>query len=57
MAATTTFADFLKRQPDSFVERTLGKTRAEYFLAGKLTLTDLVTGSGRELTLEELAIH
>jgi SPP1 gp7 family putative phage head morphogenesis protein len=55
--ATTTFADFLKRQPDSFVERTLGKTRAEYFLAGKLTLTDLVTGSGRELTLEELAIH
>lgn len=55
IAATTTMDEFLKRQPASFVERTLGKKRAEMFLAGKLTLRDLVSGSGRELTLEELA--
>jgi SPP1 gp7 family putative phage head morphogenesis protein len=57
IAATTTFADFLKRQPASFVERTLGKRRAELFLSGKLTLRDLISGTGRELTLEELEKH
>jgi hypothetical protein len=47
-------SDFLKRQSPEFVDKVLGKRRAELFLAGKLTLTDLVSGTGRELTLEEL---
>ena len=54
VAGTTTFADFLKRQSPEFVEQTLGKKRAELYLAGKLTLRDLVSGTGRPLTLDEL---
>ena len=54
ISATTTFADFHARQSPSFVEHTLGARRAEMFLAGKLTLRDLISGTGRELTLEEL---
>lgn len=50
----TTFADFLERQPAAFVEEVLGKKRAELWRAGKLTLRDLVSGTGRELTLDEL---
>lgn len=52
--ATTTFEEFLKRQPASFVERTLGKRRAELFLEGRITLRDLISGTGRELGIEEL---
>lgn len=55
--STTTFADFLKRQSPEFVDKVLGHRRAELFLEGKLTLTDLVSGTGRELTLDELASH
>lgn len=54
VAATTTFEDFLKRQTPEFVDKVLGKRRAELFLEGKLTLTDLVSATGRELTLEEI---
>jgi SPP1 gp7 family putative phage head morphogenesis protein len=54
MASTTTFSDFLKRQPDTFVANTLGKRRAELFMDGKISLSDLISGTGRELTLEEL---
>jgi SPP1 gp7 family putative phage head morphogenesis protein len=57
IAATTTFEDFLKRQSPAFIARTLGRKRAEMFRAGKLTLRDLISGSGRELTLEELQAH
>ena len=57
IAATTTFESFLKRQPASFVERTLGKRRAQLFQSGKLNLRDLISGTGRELTLEELQEH
>lgn len=53
----TTFDDFLKRQSPEFVARTLGKKRAELFAAGKLTVRDLVSGTGRELTLDELRTH
>lgn len=53
--ATTTFEDFLKRQSPDFVERTLGKRRADMFRAGKLTLRDLISGTGRALTLDQLA--
>lgn len=50
----TTFNDFLKRQSPEFVERVLGKERAALFLAGKITVRDLVSGTGRELSLDEL---
>jgi SPP1 gp7 family putative phage head morphogenesis protein len=50
----TTFQDFLKRQSPSFIERVLGKERARLFMEGKITVRDLVSGTGRELTLEEL---
>lgn len=51
----TTFNDFLKRQPDAWVREYLGASRAEAYLAGKITLTDLVTKGGREKTLDEIA--
>ena len=57
ISATTTFSDFLKRQSPAFVAKTLGKRRAELFASGKLTLRDLISGSGRELTLDELERH
>lgn len=53
-AAGTTFNDFLKRQSPEFIERVLGKKRAELFLKGRLTVRDLVSGTGRELSLAEL---
>ena len=52
---STTFSDFLARQDRAFVERVLGERRAELYRQGKLTLTDLVSGTGRPLTLVELA--
>jgi hypothetical protein len=54
VAAGTTFQDFLSRQSPEFIERVLGKGRAELFEAGKITVRDLVSGTGRELTLAEL---
>lgn len=54
VTSAMTFTEFLKRQPPEFVEEVLGTKRAEMYLAGKLTLRDLVSGSGRPLTLEEL---
>jgi len=54
VAGTTTFNDFLARQSPAFVESVLGKRRADLYLAGKLTLRDLVSGTGRPLTLDEL---
>ena len=41
IAATTPFAKFLRDQPKSFIYETLGKRRAELFLAGKLPLASL----------------
>lgn len=49
-----TFAAFLDRQPREFVEDVLGVRRTELFRQGKITLRDLVSGSGRELTLDRL---
>ena len=51
---SATFNEFLKRQSPEFIERVLGKRRAELFLAGKLTVRDLISGTGRELSLAEL---
>jgi SPP1 gp7 family putative phage head morphogenesis protein len=55
--ASTTFDEFLKRQSPAFINKTLGKERAALFLAGKLTLRDLISGTGRELTLDQLRKH
>jgi hypothetical protein len=52
--ASTTFDDFLRRQTPAFINKTLGKERAALFLAGKITLRDLISGTGREITLDEL---
>jgi hypothetical protein len=54
VSAPTSFNDFLKRQSPEFIERVLGKERAALFEAGKITVRDLVSGTGRELTLDEL---
>lgn len=55
--ASTTFDEFLKRQSPAFINKTLGKERAALFLAGKITLRDLISGTGRELTLDQLRKH
>lgn len=55
VAAGTTFEQFLKRQPPGFVNEVLGKERAAMFRAGKITIRDLVSGTGRPLRIEELA--
>lgn len=51
----TTFAEFLKRQSPAFVENVLGVKRAEMFLAGRITLNDLINPiTLKPLTLDEL---
>lgn len=54
VARGTTFDQFMRRQSPEFVEGTLGRERADLFLARKLTLRDLVTPDCRERTLAEL---
>lgn len=54
IAGNTTFEQFLNRQPKSFADQVLGKGRADLWRAGKITLRDLVSGTGRPLTLEQL---
>jgi SPP1 gp7 family putative phage head morphogenesis protein len=49
-----TMAGFLNRNP-TVAEEILGKKRVAMFQAGRLTLRDLVSGTGRPLTLDELA--
>ena len=46
--------EWLKSKPKAYVDDLLGPGRAKLFLDGKITLSQLVSGSGRELTLEEL---
>ncbi len=50
----TTFDSFLKRKGKVFQEGMLGKGRADLWRSGKITLSDLVTNRGRELSLAEL---
>lgn len=54
IAASDTFTDWLSRQPPAKVEDILGKGRAELYRSGKLTLTDLVSGRGKPLSLTQL---
>lgn len=48
-----TMSEWLQRNPAA-AEEIMGKKRVEMFLAGKLTITDLVTKSGRPKALAEL---
>lgn len=50
-----TYSDWLKRQTPERVREILGKTKGDMFLRGELSLEDMVTAKGRELTLKELA--
>ena len=49
-----TFADWLKKRSAKEQEDVLGKTRAEMFRNGKITLDGFVDKSGREFNLSEL---
>lgn len=50
----TTFNDFLERKGKAYQDRILGVGRADLWRDGKITLRDLVDGTGNELTLEQL---
>ncbi len=53
--ARTSFQEFLSRQSATFKRDYLGDTRAALFTKGDLSLSDLIDGAGRPLTLEQLA--
>jgi hypothetical protein len=50
----TTMDQFLKMHDQDWQDKMLGKGKAQLWRDGKITLSQLVSGSGRELTLEEL---
>ena len=50
----TTMDQFLKMHDKEWQDKMLGKGKAQLWRDGKITLSQLVSGSGRELTLEEL---
>jgi hypothetical protein len=50
----TTMDQFLKMHDTEWQDKMLGKGKAQLWRDGKITLSQLVSGSGRELTLEEL---
>jgi|GEM_PF-2188427 len=52
--ADTTFAEFLKRHDAAYADNLLGPGRAKLWREGKITLNQLLDGSGRELTLKKL---
>lgn len=52
--ADMTMDAFLKRHDTEYLNDLLGPGRAKLFQEGKITLRQLVDGTGRELTLEEL---
>lgn len=49
-----TMEAFLARQSPEFIEEMLGRKRYELWRARKITIRDLVSGSGRPLTLKQL---
>jgi len=50
-----TYSNWLKKQTPDRVRQILGMTKGNMFLRGELSLEDMVTAKGRELTLKELA--
>lgn len=53
--AETSFNDWLKRQKPDFIEDYLGKSRAELYKSGQISLKDLVDRNGKPWTLDDLA--
>lgn len=51
---TTTYQEWLKKQPREVVEDVLGKTKAKVFLEGNLSLDRFVDFTGKTYTLKEL---
>lgn len=54
---STTYQDWLKKQPEAVVEEVLGKTKAKLFNEGGLTLDRFVDFKGEVYTLDELRKH
>ena len=54
---STTYQDWLKKQPQDVVEEVLGKTKAKLFNEGGLTLDRFVDFKGDVYTLDELRKH
>lgn len=52
--ANLSYGDWLADQPDDRQDDALGPARAKLFRAGRITVADLVTTTGRPLTLDEL---
>ncbi|MDP2644122.1 MAG: phage head morphogenesis protein [Candidatus Doudnabacteria bacterium] len=52
--AGTTFEEFLGRHDKAYADDLLGPGRAQLWRDGKITLQQLVDGTGRELTLKQL---
>lgn len=53
--AATTYQEFMKRQPASFQNEVLGRTKAQLFRKGGLELDHFVDRAGNELNLAQLA--
>jgi hypothetical protein len=53
--ADTTFEQFLSGKSEEWQTKYLGQGRAQLWRDGKITLSDMVSGTGRELTLDQLA--
>jgi SPP1 gp7 family putative phage head morphogenesis protein len=54
VAASTTYEQWLKRQPTAFQNEVLGPTRAKMWRSGKADLGDFVDRSGKVLNLDQL---
>lgn len=54
VSATTTYEKWLQRQPASFQDTVLGKSRGRLFREGKLSIGRFVDAQGETLTLDEL---
>ena len=54
VAASTTYGDWLKRQPVEFQNEVMGATKARLWRAGDLPLERFVDRAGQEYTLDEL---
>lgn len=54
VAGDTTFNEYLKRQGYAFQNEVLGPGRADLWRKGRITLQDLISGTGRPLTLKQL---
>lgn len=53
--AATTFEQFLSNKSEAWQDKYLGKGKAQLWRDGRITLSDMVSGTGRELTLDQLA--